>query len=120
MTAVKETQRLPPDLSKPSRELDEYLSTLRESCLSEEKQISRYRRMRNTRIQNALTKPNVVEVPTNKRTIVACTNTLEDTGIVIEKRVGYRVTCRRCNWSWIWHGRRDRFYISCSRILHFL
>jgi hypothetical protein len=92
---VQERPVLPPDLSKPMLILDEYLSTLKESCLSEEKHISRCRRMRITRIQNALTKPNVVEVPTNKRTIVACTNTLEDTGIVIEKRVGYRVTCPR-------------------------
>jgi hypothetical protein len=61
MEAVKEIPRFPRDLSKPSRELDEYLSTLKESCLSEEKPLSRYRRMWNTRLQNALTKSNIAE-----------------------------------------------------------
>jgi hypothetical protein len=35
MTAVKEIQRLPPDLSKPSELLDKYLSTLKEDCAQE-------------------------------------------------------------------------------------
>ena len=115
MTAVKEIPRLPPDLSKPSKELDEYLSTLRESCLSEEKYISKYRRIRNARLQNALTKTNVVEVPIDKRSAILCNNTLEDSSIVVEKRVDYKVTCPRCRWTWVWYGKKDRFFISYSR-----
>ena len=115
MTAVKEIQRLPPDLSKPSKELDSYLATLKEACTEEEKNMNRYKRMRSTRIQNALTKTNVIEVPIDKRSVVICNNSLEDASIIVEKRVGYRVTCPRCSWTWVWHGRKDRFFISCSR-----
>jgi len=115
MTAVKEIQRLPPDLSKPSKELDSYLATLKEACTEEEKNMNRYKRMRSTRIQNALTKTNVIEVPIDKRSVVICNNSLEDSSIIVEKRVGYRVTCPRCSWTWVWHGRKDRFFISCSR-----
>jgi hypothetical protein len=57
--------------------------------------------MRNTRLQNALTKTNVVEVPIDKRKIVVCNNTLEDSTIIVEKRVGYKVTCPRCTHQWI-------------------
>jgi hypothetical protein len=115
LTAVKEIPRLPPDLSKPSKELDSYLATLREACTEEENHMNRYRRMRNTRLQNALTKTNVVEVPIDKRSVVICNNTLEDSSIIVEKRVGYKVTCPRCTHQWIWHGKRDRFFVSCSR-----
>jgi hypothetical protein len=53
----------------------------------------RYSKMTRTRQVNALTKTNIVEFPIDKRRIIVCSNTLEDSSIVVEKRVGYKVTC---------------------------
>jgi hypothetical protein len=75
----------------------------------------RYAKMSRTRQQNVLKQVNVVEVPIDKRSVVICNNSLEDSSIIVEQRVGYRVTCPRCSWTWVWHGRKDRFFISCSR-----
>jgi hypothetical protein len=106
---------LPPDLSKSCKELDDYLSGLKgESDMSQRRHM-RYAKMSRTRQQNVLKQVNVVEVPIDKRSVVICNNTLEDSSIIVEKRVGYRVTCPRCSWTWVWHGRKDRFFISCSR-----
>jgi hypothetical protein len=106
---------LPPDLSKSCKELDDYLSGLKgESDISQRRHM-RYAKMSRTRQQNVLKQVNVVEVPIDKRSVVICNNTLEDSSIIVEKRVGYRVTCPRCSWTWVWHGRKDRFFISCSR-----
>jgi hypothetical protein len=118
---------LPPDLSKSCKELDDYLSGLKgESDMSQRRHM-RYAKMSRTRQQNVLKQVNVVEVPIDKRSVVICNNTLdkrsvvicnntlEDSSIIVEKRVGYRVSCPRCSWTWVWHGRKDRFFISCSR-----
>jgi hypothetical protein len=106
---------LPPDLSKSRKELDDYLSGLKgESDMSQRRHM-RYAKMSRTRQQNVSKQVNVVEVPIDKRSVVICNNTLEDSSIIVEKRVGYRVTCPRCSWTWVWHGRKDRFFISCSK-----
>jgi hypothetical protein len=106
---------LPPDLSKSCKELDDYLSGLKgESDMSQRRHM-RYAKMSRTRQQNVLKQVNVVEVPIDKRSVVICNNSLEDSSIIVEQRVGYRVTCPRCSWTWVWHGRKDRFFISCSR-----
>ena len=58
---IQEKTKLPADLSKPNAELDSYLATLKEAYTEEEKHMNRYRRMRSTRIQNALAKSNIAE-----------------------------------------------------------
>jgi hypothetical protein len=106
---------LPPDLSKSCKELDDYLSTLkRESEMSQRRQL-RYAKMAKTRQQNVVKQKNVVEFPVDNRKVFICNNTLEDSRIIVEKRVGYKLVCPHCNWSWVWHGRKDRFFVSCSR-----
>lgn len=112
---LQERTKLPPDLSKPNADLDSYLATLREACTEEEKNMNRYRRMRSTRIQNALAKTNVVEVPVDDKKVVVCNDTSEDSSIIVQKRIGFRLTCPRCNYSWSWFGKKDRFFVSCSR-----
>jgi protein-arginine kinase activator protein McsA len=112
---LQERPILPPDLSKPSKELDSYLATLRQACTEEENHMIRYRRMRNTRLQNSLTKTNAVELPFDEKKVVVCNDTSEDSSIIVQKRIGYRLTCPRCNYSWSWFGKKDRFFVSCSR-----
>jgi protein-arginine kinase activator protein McsA len=108
---LQEKTKLPADLSKPNAELDSYLATLRQACTEEEEHMNRYRRMRNTR----LTKTNAVEVQVDEKKVVVCNDTSEDSSIIVQKRIGYRLTCPRCNYSWSWFGKKDRFFVSCSR-----
>jgi hypothetical protein len=105
---------LPPDLSKSCKELDDYLSSLKESSEMSQRRQIRYAKMARTRQINAL-ENEVKEVTIDERSAAICNNTLEDSSIIIEKRVGYKVTCPHCCYSWTWFGKKDRFFVSCSR-----
>jgi SMC interacting uncharacterized protein involved in chromosome segregation len=105
---------LPPDLSKPSQELDNYLSTLKVDCTKEEKHINRYRRMRDTRLRNTLTKPNITVEPIQQHKTWKCkkvaktndfnlnpsaqvqTNKPAEGSLVIEQIKGIIVVCDFC------------------------
>ena len=119
---INERAVLPPDLSKPSQELDNYLSTLKVDCAKEEKHINRYRRMRDTRLRNTLSKPNITVEPIQQHKTWMCkktdktndfnlnpsaqvqTNEPAEGSLVIEQIKGIIVVCDFCGHRWTHHS----------------
>jgi len=132
--AIKILERplIPHDLVDSASEMDSYLTQLREDSIQHEKfrlrsvkGVESRRRNLEAAARRITVEPpsqtqktkswHCKEVETEKTKVVACVSVLDDSGIVVEKRVGYRVTCPRCVYQWIWYGKKDRFFISCSR-----
>jgi hypothetical protein len=131
---------IPPDLLDSASEMDSYLTQLRQDSISHEKYRLRSAKAVESRRRNLEQKARQIkvesiprgsdiiqlgprqkswhckEVDTEKRKVVLCKQeVIEDSSIVVEKRVGYKVTCPWCTYQWVWHGKKDRFFISCSR-----
>lgn len=108
---------LPPDLSKSNKALDDYLSTLKETSEAEQRKQYRYTKMTRTRQQNAMKEAKVTEVAIEERGAAICKNTIGDSSIVVEKRVGYRVTCPHCGHTFVHFSKNlgKQYYCSCSR-----
>ena len=131
---IFERPLIPMDLVDSATSMDSYLTQLREDSIKHEKIRLRVARTQQTRINKSLeaaarkitleppsqtqnTKSwHCKEVDTEKRKVVLCKQeVIEDSSIVVERRVGYKVTCPWCTYQWVWHGKKDRFFISCSR-----
>jgi hypothetical protein len=131
---INERAVLSPDLSKPSQELDNYLSTLKVDCAKEEKHINRYRRMRDTRLRNTLSKPNITVEPIQQHKTWMCkkadktndfnlnpsaqvqTNDPAEGSLVIEQIKGIIVVCDFCGRRWTHHSKNlgRQYYTRCG------
>lgn len=95
---LRDRLKLPQDLSKPVAALDVYLGTLHKECEEDDRERLRYFRMSKTRQENA-----IIE---ERKAVICKQEILEDSNIVVEKRVGYKVTCPWCSYNWVWHGKK--------------
>jgi hypothetical protein len=133
---IFERPLIPMNLVDSATSMDTYLTQLREDSIQHEKYRLRSAKAVESRRRNLeqkarqitiepSTEPGTVqqqkswrckEVDTEKRKVVLCKQeVIEDSSVVVERRVGYKVTCPWCSYQWVWHGKKDRFFISCSR-----
>jgi hypothetical protein len=130
---IFERPLIPMDLVDSATSMDSYLTQLREDSKLHEKYRLRSAKAVESRRRNleAAARKITVEPPsqtqktkswhckevdTEKRKVVLCKQeVIEDSSVVVERRAGYKVTCPWCTYSWVWHGRKDRFFVSCSR-----
>jgi hypothetical protein len=126
--------KLPPDLSRPSEIIDDYLDTLKDSCIKDDrirlqvrkkewKQLNKFANVSVKPIING-TKSNNTKVTTYRPTSImttsmtqSTTQTLQESNKVTETRTGYKVSCSNinCGYQWIMHTGPDKFYCNCPR-----
>jgi hypothetical protein len=95
---INDKPTLPPDLSKPSKELDDYLSTLKGESEASQRKLIRYAKMTKTRQQNLVAEKKAVICKQDK------TNEPTEGSFVIESIKGLCVVCDHCSHKWVHHS----------------